>query len=484
MENVSLNVSFDSRPVIRHSNALGLNSDLSWWLKIFVPFLIIGNIGLFVVSNTSVGASVFVYIHLGNDTVTTSSLFSFSLANSVHDMWVAGVYPLSLIVAVFSGCWPYLKLLLMLGVWFLPVRTVLRENVLIMLDMLGKWSLIDAFVLVFMMVAFRFQLVIPASPLAHTKTGDAWIDLVVEGDMGIYSFLLATMVSLLITHIILACHRWLEEKKKSTDVYMPEGPSDPPDSNKQRMAQVAFPTGRGTLVRASKLGMVTVFLLLVLSLGLVTWGALSDSFVFHFRGAAGALFPYAGVVNDRSYSLVSLAMALPGAALNPEAFGVRWVQATFLLFALVVPQLYLVTLIVMWVFKMKRTTHHGMFVLAEILRAWSAMEVFVLSVIAALTELEQFAQFLVGDRCDFINPILSKYFAPFLDGNTKCFDVTTTLTSGCWIMFVGCVLYIVAGQIVMSVCHELVYPSELVEGDKLSRKARFLIAIGMCKEEK
>jgi hypothetical protein len=112
------------------------------------------------------------------------------------------------------------------------------------------------------------------------------------------------------------------------------------------------------------------------------------------------------------------------------------------------------------------------------------MEVFVLAVIAALTELEQFAQFLVGDRCDFINPILDKYFAPFLGGNTKCFDVTTTLTSGCWIMFVGCVLYIIVGQIVMVVCHQVAYPSQLADGDTLSRKARFLIAIGMCKEIK
>lgn len=482
----SLNESFDVQPLVPvKAIALGLNPRVNWLFKVFVPFLIIGNIGLFVASNTSVGASVFVYIHLGNDTITTSSLFSFSLANSVHDMWVAGVYPLSLIVAVFSGGWPYAKLLMMLGVWFLPVRAVLRENVLILLDMLGKWSLIDAFVLVFMMVAFRFKLVIPGSPLARTQSGDTTIDLLVEGDMGIYSFLLATMVSLLITHIILAVHRWLAKQEEETGVAPVSKyhllAADV--TSKQALCQVEYPSGRGTTVKASGLGVVVVFLLLVASLALITWGAVVDSFVFHFRGAAGALFPYAGVVNDRSYSLVSLSMALPEAAFNPGSFGVRWVQAIFLLFALVMPQLYLVTLIVMWVFKMKHVTHERFFVFAEILRAWSAMEVFVLSVIAALTELEQFAQFLVGNRCDFINPILSKYFAPFLDGNTKCFDVTTTLTSGCWIMFVGCLLYIVIGQIVMSLCHELVYPSQ-VERSVLSKRARFLIAIGMAKEEK
>lgn len=477
----SLNESFDVQPLLPAKPvSLGLDARISWVLKLLVPFLILGNIALFIASNTSIGASVFVYIHLGNDTITTSSLFSFSLSNSVHDMWTAGVYPLSLLVAIFSGGWPYAKLLMMLGVWFLPVRVLWRENVLIMLDMLGKWSLIDAFVLVFMMVAFRFNLVIPGSSLARTNTGDASIDLLVEGDMGIYSFLLATMVSLLITHILLACHRWLAKKDSGAASVSQVSAS----TSTQAVCQVAYPSGRGTVVQATGFGAVVVFLLLVASLGLVTWGAVVNSFVFHFRGAAGALFPYAGVVNDRSYSLVSLCMALPGAAFNPESFGVRWVQATVLLFALVVPQLYLLTLIVMWVFKMKHVVHERFFIFAEILRAWSAMEVFVLSVIAALTELEQFAQFLVGDRCDFINPILSKYLAPFLDGNSKCFDVTTTLTSGCWIMFVGCLLYIVIGQIVMSLCHELVYPTQVVESTVLSRKARFLIAIRMAKEER
>jgi hypothetical protein len=87
--------------------------------------------------------------------------------------------------------------------------------------------------------------------------------------------------------------------------------------------------------------------------------------VFHFRGAAGVLFPYAGVVNDRSYSLVSLAMALPEAALNSDSFGVRWLQAVFLVFSLVVPLMYLATLLVLWLFKMKLATQHRVFVLAE-----------------------------------------------------------------------------------------------------------------------
>jgi len=75
-----------------------------------------------------------------------------------------------------------------------------------------------------------------------------------------------------------------------------------------------------------------------------------------------------------------------------------------------------------------------------------------LAVIAALTELSQFAQFLVGSRCDVVNPILGRLFGNVLGDNPVCFSVSTSLLQGCWWMFCSCVLYIIVGQIVISLC--------------------------------
>lgn len=47
--------------------------------------------------------------------------------------------------------------------------------------------------------------------------------------------------------------------------------------------------------------------------------------------------------------------------------------------------------------------------LTSTIHAWSALEVFVISIIAALLELQQFAQFIVGNRCDLINKVLGMY---------------------------------------------------------------------------
>lgn len=58
-------------------------------------------------------------------------------------MWKAGVYPLSLLIAIFSGAWPYIKLFAMLACWVLSEARLSfkwKERFLIILDTMGKWS--------------------------------------------------------------------------------------------------------------------------------------------------------------------------------------------------------------------------------------------------------------------------------------------------------------------------------------------------------
>lgn len=79
----------------------------------------------------------------------------------------------------------------------------------------------------------------------------------------------------------------------------------------------------------------------------------------------------------------------------------------------------------------------------------------MVSVIASLLELRQFAQFIIGHRCDFINPILEKYGSKIgeLDGDYLCFDVISTLQTGCWVLFSACAIYLTVGPYVIRKCH-------------------------------
>ncbi len=52
---------------------------------------------------------------------------------------------------------------------------------------------------------------------------------------------------------------------------------------------------------------------------------------------------------------------------------------------------------------MRITLQRKLFTVAEMLNAWSTIDVFVISIIAALLEIKQFAAFIIGDSCNVVN---------------------------------------------------------------------------------
>ncbi len=73
--------------------------------------------------------------------IDVGSIFGFGLANTVRDMWSAKVYALAVLIAFFSGAWPYIKLAVMFYAWVAPPAICSvhrRESALIYVDALGK----------------------------------------------------------------------------------------------------------------------------------------------------------------------------------------------------------------------------------------------------------------------------------------------------------------------------------------------------------
>lgn len=65
---------------------------------------------------------------------------------------------------------------------------------------------------------------------------------------------------------------------------------------------------------------------------------------------------------------------------------------------------------------------------------------------AAIFEISQFAQFLVGDACDGINEILGSLLSKALHGDNRCFDVTANLLGGFWYLFNAVIFGIIVSQ--------------------------------------
>jgi hypothetical protein len=74
-----------------------------------------------------------------------------------------------------------------------------------LVDALGKWSLIDCFVLTLFMVAFHFHLEL--SEPGQTQYPPTTLDVFVNPDFGFYLFLVATVLSLFLTHVLLHYQR-------------------------------------------------------------------------------------------------------------------------------------------------------------------------------------------------------------------------------------------------------------------------------------
>jgi len=209
---------------------------------------------------------------------------------------------------------------------------------------------------------------------------------------------------------------------------------------------------------------------LVASIVLLVFGSYWISFEFQFLGAAALALEYLLQPTYQSYSLITLGLSLPDASPSPNDFGIRLVQVTFFVYALAMPLCHLLFLLFLWLVPLSRKSQRRIYYVTEIFNAWSANDVFVISVIATLLEIEQFAQFIIGDRCDTINIYLAKYMSEALNGVDKCFDVVTKLDVGCWLLFSACVIYTFSSLVVMRACHKAIDTREKEERTVISLK--------------
>jgi hypothetical protein len=132
--------------------------DIPTFVRWLMPLIIIGNIGFFLSGHLSLGATVNIEAELAGEKFRVEKFFEFSMAKSTVDIWNAGGKALAVMIIVFSGIWPYTKQLITLVLWFLPPSTVSisrRGSTLLWLDWLAKWSMVDIFVLVISIAAFR-----------------------------------------------------------------------------------------------------------------------------------------------------------------------------------------------------------------------------------------------------------------------------------------------------------------------------------------
>jgi len=429
-------------------DCLGLHPSVSTFTMFSLPILVVADIALFLQANFGgPGVSVRMAFEANGGQVVQLPSVSFTLIGSIVDMWNGKAYPLALLVGFFSGIWPYVKLLAMLCCWLMPVRKESRQAVLKWLDALGKWSLVDVFVMVLFMVAFEFDLsVAEQAPQAIKDAfdefgGSARLLVYVHPEWGFYVFVFATLGSLVLGHIMTMVQRRAYEVAEFG--IGREGPR-----GRTRLCNVQRPEGQHA-GRAFVYGPICA---LAFSLLLVLVGLDVKAFQFKFLGLSGLALGEEGSV--RPFSVVSLASEVPRANLHPRTPDLLWIQFVFCLFSMLMVIAHHALLMVLWAVPFASRWQRRGLVAAQVMSAWNALDVLVVSILAAVLEIRQFALFILGDKCDALDALLESIppIASRLPGSVTCFDVRSELREGFFVLLAAAVVSSIVSQVVLRMC--------------------------------
>ena len=460
---------------------------------------------IFLWGNVQVGAAVHVVLTLAGQPVPMPTIFEFTLFNSVSDFWKSKAYWLAIIIAICSGIWTYLKLIMMMCLWWVPPRRLSprsRGAVLRVLDATGKWCLVDSGMLILLMIAMHFTIVIsgehdaPALVIASVET---------TPEIGFGLFALATLLSLMMTHVQMYYHRlalhftedsswaassraaaledapttlgagsfgseylgqYLGQRDHLGEAHVPTprrlgGSSRAPSSGRICVSRMSYEASGPWLIwkRTGPALPFSLWVRLAVPPGLLACEFLTcvaigmTNFTLHVVGLIGALL---GKDANTDFSLVQLASKVGTVSSETAPIALLGLQGLYVILCLVLPLLWIVLALIIWLVPMRPDTLRSMLVFAETVYAWASLDVMLVVIAISLLEIDQVAKFILGSECDSLNEMLEHYdsIGSLLPGEASCFGVQTTLNDGFWVCVLAVFASHMVGGFVMSAAHQ------------------------------
>ena len=107
---------------------------------------------------------------------------AYTLPHSVRLMWAEGHVLLASLIFAFSIVFPFFKLGALTVLWFLPFDAARRQRCLHLIGVLGKWSMLDVFIIAVLLVLTESKQLVSAEPR-----------------IGVYLFAAAILLSMVVT---------------------------------------------------------------------------------------------------------------------------------------------------------------------------------------------------------------------------------------------------------------------------------------------
>jgi len=366
------------------------SKSISLVVRILVPVVIVGNVGLFLSGHLSLGAQVDLVIDIAGQKITLPRIFDFSLSGSVKDMWENGAKELAVFIAIFSGVWPYTKQSITFFLWFSPTKWVSarkREKLLMRLDTLGKWSFVDIFVLLMSLVGFRISVVSPEMALLPIEIYG--VDLLVVPKWGLYANMIAQLLSQISSHFILYFHRKIVADCLEED----SATSNEEISEKIALRKYVFSGDNDERQSVRKGVDIALVVWAILVVGIFLCGCILHIFSIESFGIIGVAIEAGQNFEDAIerfsfFDVLNLVVAQASySGVTADYVGLMALAIIFVWTVLAAPMLQLSLLMYRWFVPMDRKGRNRSFVVIETIMAWQYSEVFILSIVIAAWQL-------------------------------------------------------------------------------------------------
>jgi len=493
-------------PLISETASLFRSDVIPVVVRYGLPLMLVVNIFFFLSGHLSLGATVDVYVTAAGEQAPIADFFTFSLGQSTIDMWNAGAKGLAVLIVLFSGLWPYTKIFISLFMWFASpsmLAPASRGSIFLWLDALGKWSMIDIFVLIMSMVAFHLRIFSPQA--ASIPVNLYFVEVMVEPVWGLYANMIAQLISQLLSHVAIHYHRnviaaaelssgdklisgsaipkKLSPKGKGTQHsvaaqidQLERGAKETVALRRARrasswMSSTSILTGpRAALVdrkeclyehvysisgsnRHIRLGCVVHAFILLLALtacGALAYGCAVPSFRIEIHGLAGLALDFGRPgASIQEYSIVTVFHEIMSQAQNTflSQLGIHYIAIIFVVCALAAPVAQMLALVIMWRAPLTLKQLKGMLVCNEIIAAWQYLEVYLIAIVVSLLQIGQISGFMVGNLCDGIEDTLQGLarLAVIEAKHAKCFYVHADVEAGTyWLLIASLALNFLA----------------------------------------
>lgn len=235
---------------------------------------------------------------------------------------------------------------------------------------------------------------------------------------GFYVFVAANMMSMLVTQLILYLHRRVQYhpvNKCSGEVETTEleEPIEPEHTTEDSKVTIAAQTGTSVPI--------LIFVL-------------ASCITLHFTGSSLDYYEVSSARGDvtvvQTYNSFSIGMGIPATAEDASDIGIRFLQLMYFLFAVVVTPWNSILVGILYVYPMVQSVKEKVFFLTEITFAWSALEVFLLSVIFSILQIPKFGNGLVQSGCTECYRVDSVLFANFA---VICMSTVINISVNLWL---------------------------------------------------